>query len=182
MAWMLLAIASYPEIQKKAQTEIDMVIGSDRMPTFQDIPQLPYLSALVTEIMRWRGVGPLGIPHRLDTDDYYEVFSSRRIPLLALNHGPEVWGSDADKFRPETERHFDEDGQLKKPLPVTHGESHVTFGYGRRICVGRAVAQNNLLIQTACILWATTVTLPKDDSGNTITPDPFTWIESGLLL
>ncbi|KAL0060282.1 hypothetical protein AAF712_012945 [Marasmius tenuissimus] len=184
MAWMMLAIASHPDIQKKAQIEIDRVIGRDRMPTFQDIPQLPYLSALVTEILRWRGIGPLGVPHRSNADDYYEGFFIPKDTIVianvwALNHDAEVWGFDADKFRPE--RHLDETGQLKKPLPDTHGESHVTFGYGRRICVGKAVAQNNLLIQTACILWTTSVSLPKDNSGKTITPDPFAWVESGLI-
>ncbi|KAL0068085.1 hypothetical protein AAF712_004745 [Marasmius tenuissimus] len=178
-------MAMHPDIQKKAQVQIDSIVGRDRMPTLQDIPQLPYVSALVTEIMRWHGIAPLGVPHRLNTDDYYEGFYLSKDTVVianvwALNHDPEVWGPDADDFRPE--RHLNDNGQLKKPLPDTHDESHVTFGFGRRICVGRAVAQNSLLIQTACILWATNVSFPKDDSGNPIIPDPSACIDTGLVV
>ena len=50
----------HPEIQHKAQAEIDRVIGSDRLPTLADQPNLPYVNALVKEVLRWNPVGPLG--------------------------------------------------------------------------------------------------------------------------
>ena len=50
----------YPEVQRKAQEEIDRVIGSDRLPTFADRENLPYLEALVSEVHRWTPVTPLG--------------------------------------------------------------------------------------------------------------------------
>lgn len=59
LAWFMLAMVLHPEAQKHAQNEIDSVVGRDRMPTFQDYEQLPYVRALVKEIMRWRGVAPL---------------------------------------------------------------------------------------------------------------------------
>lgn len=59
MAWFMLAMVLYPEAQKRAQEEIDRVVGRDRLPTFQDEDNLPYVRALVKEIMRWRGVAPL---------------------------------------------------------------------------------------------------------------------------
>ncbi len=59
MAWFMLAMVLYPEAQKRAQEEIDRVGGRDRLPTFQDEDHLPYVRALVKEIMRWRGVAPL---------------------------------------------------------------------------------------------------------------------------
>ena len=55
-----LAMALYPEVQKKAQAEIDAVIGPDRLPDFQDRPSLPYINAVVKESMRWHLVTPLG--------------------------------------------------------------------------------------------------------------------------
>ena len=50
----------YPEVQKKAQAEIDTVIGPNRLPDFGDRPSLPYINAVVKEVMRWHLVTPLG--------------------------------------------------------------------------------------------------------------------------
>ena len=49
----------YPEVMKKAQAELDRVVGRERVPTFQDQNDLPYVRALVAECLRWRPVGPL---------------------------------------------------------------------------------------------------------------------------
>ena len=50
----------YPEVQKKAQAEIDTVIGPNRLPDFGDRPSLPYINAIVKELRRWHLVTPLG--------------------------------------------------------------------------------------------------------------------------
>ena len=50
----------YPDIQLKAQTEIDAVIGPDRLPRYGDRERLPYVNALALEVSRWHTVGPLG--------------------------------------------------------------------------------------------------------------------------
>ena len=55
-----LAMALYPEVQKKAQAEIDTVVGPHRLPDFEDRPSLPYINAIVKESMRWHLVAPLG--------------------------------------------------------------------------------------------------------------------------
>ncbi|KAG6811137.1 hypothetical protein H0H92_008833 [Tricholoma furcatifolium] len=55
-----LAMVLFPEVQKKAQAEIDAVIGTDRLPTMADRPHLPYVNALVTEVLRWNSVAPTG--------------------------------------------------------------------------------------------------------------------------
>ena len=55
-----LAMAIYPEVQKKAQMEIDAVIGNNRLPDFSDRDALPYTNAIVKEAMRWQPVSPLG--------------------------------------------------------------------------------------------------------------------------
>jgi len=56
----MLAMIAYPEKQKKCQEELDRVIGPARMPTFEDRNNLPYVSATVRELLRWRPVIPLG--------------------------------------------------------------------------------------------------------------------------
>jgi cytochrome P450 len=50
----------FPEVQKKAQAEIDAVVGNDRLPSFSDRSQLPYVEALAKEVLRWNVVAPLG--------------------------------------------------------------------------------------------------------------------------
>ena len=55
-----LALSLHPEVAKKAQQEIDTVIGNERLPTFEDRPHLPYINALVMEVFRWHTVAPTG--------------------------------------------------------------------------------------------------------------------------
>ncbi len=50
----------YPDIQAKAQAEIDAIVGNDRLPRFDDREHLPYINALALEVSRWHTVGPLG--------------------------------------------------------------------------------------------------------------------------
>jgi cytochrome P450 len=47
-----LAMLIYPDIQRRAQKEIDLIVESDRLPDFPDIPRLPYLSAIIKEVLR----------------------------------------------------------------------------------------------------------------------------------
>jgi len=51
----------FPDVQKKAQAEIDAVVGPDRLPSFADRDSLPYTEALVKEVFRWSVVGPIGM-------------------------------------------------------------------------------------------------------------------------
>ena len=55
-----LAMSLYPEVQAKAQREIDQVVGTNRLPSYKDRDSLPYLNALIKEVLRWNPVTPLG--------------------------------------------------------------------------------------------------------------------------
>ena len=55
-----LAMSLYPEVQAKAQREIDQVVGTNRLPSHKDRNSLPYLDALIKEVLRWNPVVPLG--------------------------------------------------------------------------------------------------------------------------
>ena len=77
----------YPDIQARAQAEIDDVIGNNRLPTMEDRKRLPFLSALVTEALRWHTVGPIGLPHRVMEDDIHDGYLIPKGALII----PNIW-------------------------------------------------------------------------------------------
>ena len=60
MISLFLALVLYPGVQRRAQAELDVVIGRDRLPTIDDRPRLPYIQAFCKELMRWQMVTPIG--------------------------------------------------------------------------------------------------------------------------
>lgn len=67
-------MALSPDVQKKAQRQLDRVVGSTRLPDFDDIMQMPYIQALAMETLRWMPVAPFGIPHAVTADDVYNGY------------------------------------------------------------------------------------------------------------
>ena len=67
-----LAMVHYPEWQDEMQREVDRVVGEERMPEFDDIPELPTVRAVTKEVLRWRPVTAGGVPHELVKDDVYD--------------------------------------------------------------------------------------------------------------
>ena len=60
----MLAMTLHPDVMHRAQQQIDSIVGKDRPPTFADREKLPYIEAIVKEVLRWRPVGPMGLPRR----------------------------------------------------------------------------------------------------------------------
>ena len=95
----------YPDVQRRARAEIHAVVGTERLPTFEDRARLPYVDALVKEVFRWNLVTPLGtsvsrhlfvgksskgipaVPHRLIEDDVYEGYLFPKGTIVIAN----VW-------------------------------------------------------------------------------------------
>ena len=67
-------MTTYPEAQKRAQAELDAVIGPDRLPTFEDRDSLPYVNAVFKETTRWNPVLPLAISHKTTEEDVYNGY------------------------------------------------------------------------------------------------------------
>ena len=67
-------MALYPDVQRRAQDELDRVVGSDRLPEFDDLDNMPYIRATVMEAMRWMPVTPFGVPHAVMEDDLYKGY------------------------------------------------------------------------------------------------------------
>jgi cytochrome P450 len=155
LQWWLLAMLAYPEVQNQAHAELDEVVGSARPPTFADLPSLPYIRAMVKETLRWSLTVPFGVPHASSADDWYEgMFIPKGticlVNMRLINSETDVFGSDAEQFNPA--RYLDENRQIK--VLGSREEGHMSFGFGRRICPGKYVAEDTLAIDFATLLWA----------------------------
>jgi cytochrome P450 len=78
-------MVAFPDVQKKAQAELDKVVGRGKLPTFADYGHLPYIRALVKETLRWKPVAPLGVSHRLIQDDTYEGYHIPKGTIVISN-------------------------------------------------------------------------------------------------
>ena len=67
-------LATHSEVQIRAQTELDSVIGTGRLPGFEDRPRLPYIEAIYRELLRWRPPTMLGLFHTNSKDDLYRGY------------------------------------------------------------------------------------------------------------
>ena len=74
LASFVQAMVTWPEVQRKAQTEIDSVVGEDRVPDFSDYESLPYVASVIKEAHRWRPVAPLSVPHAISQGKWSRYF------------------------------------------------------------------------------------------------------------
>ena len=70
----VVLMALCPRVQRKAQGELDAVIGPNRLPAFDDVASLPYLNALIKELLRWHSPVPCGLPHRTTSNEVYNGY------------------------------------------------------------------------------------------------------------
>lgn len=64
----------YPDVQRKAQEELDRVVGPNRLPEFSDYDDLIYIQAIILESIRWMPALPLAFPHRATQDGEFRGF------------------------------------------------------------------------------------------------------------
>ncbi|KAI7227304.1 putative cytochrome P450 [Hortaea werneckii] len=149
-----LAMSLYPSVQRKAQAELDTVLGSQptRPPTTADRPRLPYLNALVEEAQRWHPITPMGLPHTTSSDLLVggkQQHEGYLIPAGAIIL-PAIWWMTRD---PVT-YHSPEEFKPERFLPPYHEPlaTEVTFGFGRRVCPGKVLADSTLFGTFAAVL------------------------------
>ncbi|KAG2150439.1 cytochrome P450 [Suillus clintonianus] len=166
----ILAMVLYPEVQAKAQSEIDAVIGSTRLPCFEDRPSLPYVEAILREMLRWNPALPLGIPHATSSEDIFQGYLIPKgtwviINSWAMSRDEEKY-PDPDEFRPE--RHFGSDGSLNSGS-ITNSP---VFGFGRRICPGRFATDSMMWAAIVSILATFRIEKARDVDGREIDVKP----------
>ncbi|KAI0293116.1 cytochrome P450 [Russula brevipes] len=184
LSWWALAMIAHPEFQRRAQDELDAVVGRSRTPTFADAPNLRYIQALVKESLRWRPALSLGIPHTMAEDDWYEgMFIPKGTICLAnlwqCHSDPAYYGHDAADFNPE--RFLDAQGNLTPGPMETRDDGHNAYGFGRRTCVGKHAANDSLFIHMATVLWATRLERARDENGKEMPLDTETPFDTGVV-
>ncbi|OQU90943.1 hypothetical protein SORBI_3001G082400 [Sorghum bicolor] len=148
--WAMSLLLNHPEALKKAQAEIDAVVGNSRLITAEDVPRLGYLQCVINETLRMYPAAPLLLPHESAADCKVGGYDVPRGTLLivnayAIHRDPAVW-EDPAEFRPERFEDGKAEGRLLMP-----------FGMGRRKCPGETLALRTVglvlgtLIQ--CIDW-----------------------------
>ncbi|EJT98557.1 cytochrome P450 [Dacryopinax primogenitus] len=168
-----LEMLLHPEIQAKAQAELDRVVGKDRMPTFDDMALLPYCGAIVKEVFRRRPVAPLAIPHTSREDDTYKGFTIPKGSMVmgniyALNMDPTVFGKP-EEFNPE--RYLAPTGEPQNPAGINRDIGSWCFGFGRRLCPGENIAEASLYMAVVNTLWGFNIKYSLDADGKPILPD-----------
>ncbi len=185
MAFWVLAMLAYPETQARAHAELDAVVGRDRLPTFADYPHLPYIRAMVKELLRWRPAAPLPAPRRCMEDDYYEgMFIPKGtfcIPnVWLMNRDPKIYGENTGDFDPA--RYLDFSGGPTPDVSDLRKEGHFSYGFGSRNCVGRHMANNSLFIMIAVLLWAMKFERKEDSSGQLLPLDIDRFLDHGITV
>ncbi|EAT87902.2 hypothetical protein SNOG_04142 [Parastagonospora nodorum SN15] len=170
----ILYLSANPEARRKAQAELDKVVGSSRSPSFDDEQDLPYIRAIVKETLRMRPVTSIGTPHYstapvIYKNTYIPANSVVCLQQYPIHYDPNVF-PEPDCFNP--------DRYLTYPLGSGHyaggpasARDHWAFGAGRRICSGVHLAENSMFIVLAKLLWAFDILPPLDEAGREVRVD-----------
>lgn len=177
-----LAMANNPDVQKVAQAELDSVLGSGRLPTFEDEDSLPYIRAILNEVLRWHTVLPISVVHCTTQEDEYRGYYIPKGTIIIPNtwlflHDPSVY-PDPHLFKPSRWLVDTLDGiKFNNKIPTPD----VAFGYGRRVCPGQHFARNSLFIAISSVLSCFDIA-PLDESGQPCAPSADYKMTDGLLV
>ena len=131
MSQLIAAAVLQPDWVERAREQLDRVCGdAQRLPRFEDKPNLPFITAAVKEGFRWYPFGPIGVPHMMSQDDEYEGYKLPAGTMVTwnmhhLSRSPDEY-QDPERFWPE--RFMDDD--LNNPL-----KGHWAFGAGMMVFI-----------------------------------------------
>ncbi|EIN09719.1 cytochrome P450 [Punctularia strigosozonata HHB-11173 SS5] len=149
LANFFLAMTLYPDVQARAQQELDDVVTRYRLPTFEDRDRLPYIENIVKETLRWKAVSP--------SDEYRGAYipeNTTVVPNLHAMLHDETHYKNPDEFNPD--RYIPTKANPEgEPNP-----NRAAFGFGRRICPGRFFADDSLFLTISSVLHVFSIRKP----------------------
>ncbi|XP_060604951.1 cytochrome P450 1A1-like [Ruditapes philippinarum] len=152
LLFIILYLTKYPDVQERAQREIDQELGSNRNISEKDQASLPYVMATILEVMRKASITPFALPHFTLHDTKLREYDIDKGTVVFFNYhsvaNEESYWGDPEIFRPE--RLLDDSGKLDREKA-----SYIllsTFGTGRRQCLGEALAKMNIFIVISTLL------------------------------
>lgn len=157
---------THPDVQ----AEVDHIIASEhRLPTMEDRARMPYVEAVMLEVIRWATAAPIALPHRTRTSDVYRGFyipahTTVVVNIWAMTHDASVY-LDPDAFDP---------GRFIAPGPpggVQRDPRQLVFGFGRRLCARQLMAEASIFIQMVTFLAALDISKMVDEKGREIEPE-----------
>ncbi|KAF7359845.1 Cytochrome P450 [Mycena venus] len=162
----LLAMSLYPDVQLAAQKELDDVVGNERLPDISDRSQLPYIDALCKEVLRWHVCLPTGIPHCAREDFIYDRGGGNEPVLIPKGAAviPNIWKMTHDLERYANPMVFDPSRFITTSVKGAELDpTQICFGFGRRICPGRLLADTALFMACSSILAVFNISRPREN-------------------
>ncbi|KAJ7639248.1 cytochrome P450 [Roridomyces roridus] len=155
-----LAMVLHPDAQRKAQMELNNVLGPSTAPRSADRARLPFVEALILEVFRKYTMVPLGLPHAAAEDDVHNGYFIPKDTIIMANtwlffRDPKIY-SDPEAFRPE--RFIKTATHAKEMDP-----KDILFGYGRRACPGSHLADMAVWLVCASILTFFDISAPIEE-------------------
>ncbi|KAK3589270.1 hypothetical protein CHS0354_008333 [Potamilus streckersoni] len=176
----LLVLLHHHKCVDRMYQEIVDTVGLERTPSLKDKPAMPYTDAVILESLRYVTHAPIAAPHCAMEDvelEGYTIPKGSRVimNIWTVHHDPAIWG-DPWIFRPE--RFLDDNGEL---LPAEHTmrQSLVTFGSGKRVCVGENLAKSRLFLYLTTLIQKFDLRLPKE--GTVPSDDSRTFLPGAVL-
>ncbi|KAA1476662.1 cytochrome P450 [Dentipellis sp. KUC8613] len=162
MTTAVLCLLRNPEIQLRAQQEIDEVVGHHCLPSYEDRSSLPYVDAIHREVLRWHPVLPLSVARAALEDDIYNGYFIPKgtelfLPYRAMSRDPDEY-PEPESFKPE--RFIKSDGTLNDD------NMRYIFGFGRRLCSGHHLADATVWMAIASVLAVFRLVPVKDEYGH----------------
>ncbi|KAK4149773.1 benzoate 4-monooxygenase [Chaetomidium leptoderma] len=158
---LLFHVMRTPGVIGKLQAELDAALPDDLdVPTFEMVRDLPYLSAVVNETLRFHSTSGIGLPRQIPEDghgihfkgNYFPPGTVLSVPTYSIHHSKEIWGPDADEFKPERWEN----------VTTRQKNAFIPFSHGPRACVGRNVAEMEMKLIVASWARRYEVTLRQD--------------------
>ena len=164
LQWLLLYMAKHPDVQERARAEIIHVIGREARPVYNDRYNLPYTEACVLEAMRMSTIVPFALPHYTTRDAQVQGYHVPKdtvvwVNLWSVNRDRKLWAPDPGHFRPD--RFLSGDRVDRKVASQS-----LTFGLGRRRCIGELLGRMQVFILFVSILQNFKVASPSAGGPN----------------